>query len=49
MYTIKDLGKKQSPAIRLKIVVQIDWIDFGMYILLKTFQIIYDTLTKAEN
>ena len=30
MYNIKDLGWKQSPAIRLKIVSQTDGIDFGM-------------------
>ena len=31
MYHIKDLGYKQSTAIRWKIMVQTDGIDFGMY------------------
>ena len=31
MYNIKDVGQKQSSAIRLTIVVQADGFDFGMY------------------
>ena len=30
LWRVKKLGQKQSPAIRLKIVVQTDRIDFGM-------------------
>ena len=38
MIDIIHLTKKQSPAIRLKIMVQTDGIDFRMYLLSKTFQ-----------
>ena len=48
MYNIKDLGWKLSPAIRFKIVVQTDGIDFGL-LLSKTFRMIYDTPAKTEN
>ena len=47
MYNIKDLGWNWSPAIRLKIVVQTDGIDFGMYSQ-RPFEW-YDTPSKAEN
>ena len=45
-YNIKDLEKKQSPAIRLKIVIQTDWINFEIY---SQWPLKYDTSTKAEN
>ena len=49
MYNIEDLGKKRSPAIRLKIVVQTDrWYRFRN-VLSKNFQMKYDMPTKAKN
>ena len=49
MYNIENLKYKQSPSIRLKIVVQTDRRNLFRNVLSKTFQMIYDTPIKAEN
>ena len=48
-YSFEDRGTDRQTAIRSKIVVQTDRRNLFRNVLSKTFRMIYDTPTKAEN